>query len=108
MSDLFTEEQVAMNALWPRVLKSVYRKEPLSGFILTMGAVDAVIGGVDSHWSLLFFGLGLVGVAVGLRIWRTQQSPIEAPVRTPIHSLPSQSSRQALPMLSTSRRHPPQ
>lgn len=96
-----------MNLLWPRFLKSAYRKEPISSFILVVGSVDAVIGGIDNHWSLLLFGLGTIGVAIALRFWKSQQSQIEVPVRAPIHSLPERSSRPPMPMLSSSRRNGP-
>jgi hypothetical protein len=46
-----------MNALLPRILKAAYRKEPISSFIVIVGAVDAVIGGVGERWSLLSFGI---------------------------------------------------
>jgi hypothetical protein len=96
-----------MNGLFPRFLKSAYRKEPISSFILTMGAVDAVIGGVDNRWSLLTVGLGMVGTAIALRWWLGQQDKVELPSRAPIHYLPARSSRPSLPMLSATRKNPP-
>lgn len=57
-----------MNALWPRVLRSAYRREPIVSFVVTVGIVDAVIGGVSSSVSLLSFGTfqrwGNLGFAV--------------------------------------------
>lgn len=94
-----------MNGLAPRFLKSAYRKEPISSFILIVGAVDAVIGGFDNRLSLLILGLGTVGTAIVLRWWVLQQTKVDLPSGKPIHYLPSRSSRPSLPMLSV--RKPP-
>lgn len=97
-----------MNALWTRILKSAYRKEPISSFIIIMGAVDAVIGGVGERWSLLTFGLMMVLLAVAVRWWQSQRREAELAEQPVTHFLPPSSSRPALPMLSTSKRRPPQ
>ncbi len=47
-----------MNAVFPRIVKSAYRKEPLITILITMGIVDALIGGFDDSWALFVFGLG--------------------------------------------------
>jgi hypothetical protein len=98
----FEGKQVAMNLLWSRMLKSAYRKEPISSFIITVGAVDAVIGGVGDRLSLMLLGLGIVGVAIALRWWKIHQSKIEISSGAPIHYLPGHSSRPQLPTLSMS------
>jgi hypothetical protein len=95
-----------MNGLGSRFLKSAYRREPISSFILTVGAVDAVIGGVDGRLSLLLLGLGAVATAIALRWW-LQRQKIELPSGAPIHYLPARSSRPSLPMLTTARKNPP-
>jgi hypothetical protein len=95
-----------MNALWPRILKSTYRKEPISSFIILMGAVDAVIGGTGERWSLLTFGLLMVVLAIALRWWQTQRRESELAEQPVTHFLPPSSSRPALPVLSTSKRKP--
>jgi len=97
-----------MNVVLPRFLKSFYRKEPLISMLITMGAVDALIGGLDDSWSLFAFGLGIAGVTLAYRWWRIQQRrPIpEDPVVQ--HYLPSHSSSPTLPMLSISKKKPPQ
>lgn len=94
---------------WTRMLKSVYRREPISSFILTVGAVDAVIGGVGDRMSLMAFGLGAVGIAMIVRVWMTRERPtIEfEETRTPVRYLPSQSSSSALPPLNTPSRKRP-
>nr|WP_242043685.1 hypothetical protein [Leptolyngbya sp. FACHB-671] len=103
----FEDKRAAMNLLWSRMLKSGYRKEPISSFIITVGAVDAVIGGVGDRLSLMLLGVGLVGVAIALRWWKIRQSKIEIPSSAPIHYLPGHSSRPQLPTLSMSRKTPP-
>ncbi len=97
-----------MNVVLPRFLKSFYRKEPLISMLITMGSVDALIGGLDDSWSLFAFGLGTAGVTLAYRWWRIQQRrPIpEDPVVQ--HYLPSHSSSPTLPMLSISKKKPPQ
>jgi hypothetical protein len=95
-----------MNALGPRFWKLAYRKEPISSFIVTVGAVDAVIGGVGERWSLLTFGLMMVMLAVGIRWWQSQRRQTELAEQPVTHYLPSSPSRPPLPMLSTSKRHP--
>jgi len=95
-----------MNALWPRILKSAYRKEPISSFIVIVGAVDAVIGGVGQRWSLLSFGIMMVMIAIVLRWWQSQRREAELAEQPVTHFLPPSSSRPALPMLSTTKRKP--
>jgi hypothetical protein len=90
-----------------RLFKSAYRKEPVTGFIIMVGAVDVVIGGAGASGSLLVFGLGTVGVALAWRWWQIQRSRVEEPTPAPEYYLPPQSSRPSLPMLSMSKNHPP-
>lgn len=96
-----------MNALVPRILKAAYRKEPISSFIVIVGAVDAVIGGVGERWSLLSFGLMMVVLAVALRWWQSQRRETELADQPVTHYLPPSSSRPALPILSAAKRQPP-
>ena len=96
-----------MNHALPRFLKSAYRKEPLPSFLITIGVVDAVIGGFDDRWSLFTFGLGSIGVAIAIRWWLMQQRPEPSP-RAAQNYLPSSSSRPVLPMLTAARKKPPQ
>lgn len=97
-----------MNAALPRFLKSAYRKEPLPSFLITIGVVDAVIGGLDDRWSLFTFGLGTVGVAFALRWWLLQQRRPEPSQPVVQRYLPSGSSRPALPTLTASKKKPHQ
>ncbi|MBW4638894.1 MAG: hypothetical protein KME05_11780 [Gloeocapsa sp. UFS-A4-WI-NPMV-4B04] len=91
-----------MNAALPRFLKSAYRKEPLPSFLITIGVVDAVIGGLDDRWSLFTFGLGSVGVAIALRWWLVQQHRPIVQKQVPQRYLPPSSSHSPLPPLATS------
>jgi hypothetical protein len=95
-----------MNAILPRVFKSVYRKEPIVSVLVIMGAVDVLIGGFDDSWPLLVFGLGTVGVALVFKLWRIQQRPPipEEPVSQ--HYLPARSS--SLPLsIKPAKKKPP-
>lgn len=89
-----------MNALLPRFLRSAYRKEPISSFILVVGAVDAVIGGVGERWTLLSFGLMVVLLSVILRWWQTQKAQPLVTENTPRRYLPPSSTRSPLPILT--------
>lgn len=96
-----------MNAALPRFLKSAYRREPLPSFLITIGVVDAVLGGFSAHWSLLTVGLGTVGIAIALRWWLLQKRSPEPFQPVAQHYLPYHSSRPEVPMLSMSKKNPP-
>jgi len=96
-----------MNALWHRFVKSAYRKEPISSFIIIVGAVDALIGGFGERWSLLSFGLLMVVLAAAFRWWQTQPKETELAQSRIMPILPPASSRPPLPMLSVTKRQPP-
>lgn len=97
-----------MNASWTRLLKSAYRKEPLTSFAITVGVVDAAIGSMGASGSLLAFGVGTAGVAIALRLWLSYRSRAEAPAPAPELYLPPHSSRPQLPVLNNaSKKHPP-
>ncbi|MEA5512004.1 hypothetical protein VB715_19715 [Crocosphaera sp. UHCC 0190] len=89
-----------MNILLPRVLRTFYRKEPISSFILTVGAVDAVIGGVGQRWSLLSLGLLIATLSIILRWWQVQKSQPILTEDTPRRYLPPSSTRTPLPQLT--------
>ncbi len=97
-----------MNAVLPRFLKSTYRKEPIISALVTIGIVDALIGGLDDSWSLFTFGLGTAGVALVFKLWRMQQRPSlpEEPVAQ--YYLPPQSSTAPLPVLKVAKKKPRQ
>ncbi|MBC7825976.1 MAG: hypothetical protein H7126_19320 [Candidatus Parcubacteria bacterium] len=97
-----------MNLVWSRMFRTVYRKEPITGFVLIAGAVDVAIGGIDGSTSLVVFGLSSVGVAIALRLWQSQKRTPDVQERVAIHALPPSSSRPSLPMLSMAKKNPPQ
>ncbi|MFM6200776.1 MAG: hypothetical protein ACKPE1_16825 [Dolichospermum sp.] len=97
-----------MNAILPRFLKSAYRKEPIVSVLLTVGVIDALIGGLDDSWSLFTFGLATAGVAFAFKLWRVQQRPSFPEEFVVQHYLPPQSSTAPLPVLKISQKKPPQ
>lgn len=89
-----------MNIFFPKALKLAYRQEPISSFILILGAVDAVIGGVGGRWSLFSVGLSIALIGILVR-WRQQQktSPLVVKNSTK-YALPPSRSQSPLPLLT--------
>ncbi|WP_375339391.1 hypothetical protein [Okeania hirsuta] len=96
-----------IDALWPKILKTAYRKDPVASFFVTVGSVDAVIGGLGTSWSLFSFGIGTVGLAIILRFWLLKRSQIDRATPVPEYYLPPNSSRPQLPILSRNKKHLP-
>ena len=94
-----------MNAIFPTVLKRLYRKEPISSFLIVVGAVDAILGGVNEIGTLLIFGLLTSGMALGYRWWCIQQSETASNRKSKQLYLPPSANRAPLPHLD--RRQPP-
>jgi hypothetical protein len=94
-----------MNAIFPTVLKRLYRKEPISSFIIVVGAVDAVLGGVNEVGTLMILGLLTSGLAIGYRWWCIQQAETRLERKSKQLYLPPSSNRIPLPNLD-SRRNP--
>lgn len=93
-----------MNLLFARFLRAVYRKEPVSGFILILGATDALIGGLGGRGSLMSIGLLIALLGIVMR-WRQRDKKSEAIATEPVrYYLPAGSSRQPLPLLSPTKR----
>lgn len=97
-----------MNRVWTRSLRSVYRQEPISSFVLTIGAINALIGGTQSDQVLMLVGLSIVVAAIGLRWWINGQNnrkqrgqSFQAP---PMRYLPDRSSHQSLPTLTAAKK----
>ena len=92
-----------MNPLFAKFLRSVYRKEPVSGFILILGLTDALIGGLNGRGSLLSIGLLIVLLGIIMR-WRQGEKKSRAIATEPVrYMLPPGSSRKPLPLLTSSK-----
>jgi len=92
---------------WTRNLKSIYRKQPVVGFGVTVGAVNVAIGGLTEHWALMSLGLSVVGVAIAFGFRQMQvRRPLRVPQRRAAYVLPPAGS--SLPMLSVPKQNPPE
>jgi hypothetical protein len=93
-----------VNLLFARFLRSVYRKEPVSGFLLLLGVTDALIGGLGGRESLLSVGL-LIALLGAVMRWRQgEKKPKAIATETVRYYLPPGSTRQPLPLLTPSKR----
>ncbi len=79
----------------------MYRKEPIPSFLVTIGLVDAAIGGLGNRVGLFSFGIVTVGSALALRWW-LQQRPIQPSQPLAQTYLPPASS--SVPTLATPKR----
>jgi hypothetical protein len=95
-----------MNAIFPAVLKRLYRKEPISSFIIVVGAVDALLGGFNEINTLMILGLLTSGLAIGYRWWCIQQVENKLDLKSKQLYLPPSPDRQPLPNLEQRRRPP--
>lgn len=94
-----------MNAIFPTFLKRLYRKERISSFLIVVGAVDAVLGGVNEIGTLMILGLMTSGLAIGYRWWCIQQSQSSDRKIKQLY-LPAASPHRA-PLDLNDRRQPP-
>lgn len=93
-----------MKAGFPRILKSAYRKEPVYSLLLTMGLVDALIGGADARWGLLALGVGTVSTVTILWWWKAQQRPLPEPIESRPQRYLTAAPDPQLPNLSRAKR----
>jgi hypothetical protein len=92
-----------VNPLFARFLRTVYRKEPISGFILILGVTDALIGGLNGRGSLLSIGLLIALLGIIMR-WRQGEKKFKAIATKPVrYLLPPSSPRKPLPLLTSSK-----
>jgi hypothetical protein len=93
-----------VNPLLARFLRAVYRKEPVSGFILILGATDVLMGGLGGRVSLLSVGLFIAMLGAIMRWRQGAKKPQPIATETVRYYLPPGSTRQPLPLLTPSKR----
>lgn len=74
----------AMNQTVSHFVRSLFRREPVTSFLITIGATDAAIGGLNNRAVLMSLGLTLVGVTVLLRFLQSQRQRQKSPSQFPI------------------------
>lgn len=79
--------------------KKLYRKEPISSFLVVVGLMEVVIGGADEQWRLFSLGLGLVLGAMVVRSSQLRKRQREAQKMMPRRYLPPAGVPQPLPRL---------
>ena len=82
----------------------MYRKEPVSGFILILGATDALIGGLGGRESLLSIGLLIALLGAVMRWRQREKKPKAIATETVRYYLPPGTTRQLLTLLTPSKR----
>ncbi len=87
-----------------RFFKKMYRKEPISSFLMVMGIVDAVMGGVGEQWGLFSLGSGLVIGAMVVRWSQIRNNRVAIDKVMPRRYLPPSATNQPLPMLNQDKR----
>jgi hypothetical protein len=75
----------------PRFVKSFYRKEPITGLLITVGAVNMVLGGVNAMGSLLLLGMMVAGSSIAYRWWMIQQAEARLSADRPLYLPPARS-----------------
>lgn len=92
-------DQPVQKKINKQVVKRLYRKEPISSFLIVVGLLELVIGGVDGEWSLFSLGLGLVLGAVFVRWSQIRKRRREVEKILPRRYLPPSDGSQPLPYL---------
>ena len=94
-----------MNPLFAKFFRAVYRKEPVSGFILILGATDALVGGLGGSGSVLSIGLLIALLGIVMRWRQGEKKPPRVPSSQPAkYLLPPSSSNRPLPLLVSNKR----
>lgn len=93
-----------MNPFFARFLNSIYRKEPISGFLLILGLTDAVLGGVGGRWSLFSVGFMLAFFAIVIRTLQEKKIQAVRQERPMRYQLPPAISNPPLPLLISKKR----
>jgi hypothetical protein len=93
-----------MNVTLAQKFKSIYRKEKISAFIFTVGAMDAILGGFSERWTLLSLGILLVIIGGWMRWLQLQKTNKTVSFPAPRRYLnPSRSDLTPLPPLKRKR-----
>ena len=93
-----------MNPFFAKFLNSVYRKEPISGFILIFGLTDALLGGIGGRWNLFSVGLFLTLFAIAIRTLQEKKIKTVRQERFIRYQLPPAASNPPLPLLVSKKR----
>lgn len=92
-----------MNPINPRFLSSVYRKEPIPSFLVTIGLVNAAIGGLNNSVGLFSLGIVTVGGAIAFR-WLSKLQRPTAPKQSIAQTYLPPASSNSVPKLGTRAR----
>lgn len=93
-----------MNPLFAKFLNSIYRKEPVSGFILIFGLTDALLGGVGGRWNLFSVGLFFTVLAISIRYLQERKIKTVKQKAATKYQLPPAVSNPPLPLLISKKR----
>ncbi len=93
-----------MKPLLAKLFRAIYRKEPISGFILLLGITDALIGGFEGRWSLFSVGLIIAVTGILMRWLQNQKKPTKVRTKSSRYRLPPSTAAIPLPTL-TSNKH---
>lgn len=96
---------IVMNPLSAKLFKVIYRKEPMSGFILLFGITDAFLGGFQGRWSLFSMGLVVIMTGIWMR-WLQAQKTVSTPrKKSARYRLPPSTAAIPLPTLTSKKRY---
>ena len=94
-----------MNPLLAKLLRAIYRKEPISGFILLFGITDALLGGFQGRWSLFSIGVIIAVTGIFLRWLQNQKVPTTIRAKSARYRLPPSTAAIPLPRLTSKKRY---
>lgn len=94
-----------MNPLFAKLLRVIYRKEPISGFILLFGITDALLGSFQGRWSLFSLGLVIAIMGILMRWLQGQKKVSTVPKKSARYRLPPSTAAIPLPPLSSKKRY---
>lgn len=88
--------------MWQKFLKSTYRREPITSFVVTMALMELIIGGFEQEWSLLGLAGAMAVGAIALRYRLGSSQGVRSTNLTPRteYYLPPADPRPVLPRLT--------